>query len=294
MSLIVAAFYQFTPFADPDALRAPLRAVADAGDVRGTVLIAPEGINGTVAGPRDGVDAVLAHIRALPGCAGLEHKESHASRQPFRRLKVRLKREIVTLGQPVDPNARVGTYVAPRDWNDVVNDPDTVVIDTRNTYEIDIGTFRGALDPGTASFGEFPDWWAANRDALAGKRVAMFCTGGIRCEKASSWLLEQGLNDVLHLKGGILKYLEEVPEADSTWQGECYVFDERVSVRHGLEAGDHILCHACGRPVSPQDRAHADFRLGISCPACIDEYTDADRERFATRQSQLEAQGRDR
>lgn len=286
---LVAAFYRFTSFDDPDGLRKPIRAVAEAGEVMGTILVAHEGINGTIAGPEPGVMAVLDHLKTLPACANLEWKESRAEEQPFRRLKVRLKREIVTLGQPVDPNAVVGTYVAPEDWNAVVDDPDTVVIDTRNDYEVAIGTFRGALDPRTASFGQFPQWWDDNRESLEGKRIAMFCTGGIRCEKASSWLMQQGVPEVLHLKGGILKYLEDVPKSQSTWQGECYVFDDRVSVRHGLEQGSHTMCHACGRPVSPEALKSPHYRTGISCPACIDEYSDADRERFAQRQRQMDA-----
>ena len=285
----IAAFYQFTSFADPDGLRPELREVAASNQVRGTVLVAPEGINATIAGPQEGVQAVLNHVRSLPGCADLEWKEAWADLQPFRRLKVRLKKEIVTLGVPVDPNARVGTYVEPDQWNAIVEDPNTVVIDTRNDYEVGIGTFRGALDPGTESFGEFPDWWAANRDKLEGKRVAMFCTGGIRCEKASSWLLDQGVPEVLHLKGGVLKYLEEVPAEQSTWQGECYVFDDRVAVGHGLTYGTHTMCHACGRPVSEADRQDPAWQDGISCPACIDEFSDQDRARFAERQRQVKA-----
>ena len=288
MSYVVAAFYHFTGFQTPDALRPDLRRVAQAGQVKGSILVAPEGINGTIAGPRAGIDDVLAHIRGLPGCAGLDWKEADADTMPFRRLKVRLKKEIVTLGAPADPTARVGTYVAASDWNDVVHDPDTVVIDTRNDYETAIGTFAGAVDPETTSFGEFPNWWQANKDQFAGKRVAMFCTGGIRCEKASSWLLDQGVPEVLHLKGGILRYLEETPQDASTWNGECYVFDDRVSVGHGLTPGTHVMCHACGRPVSPSAQAHPAYRKGISCPACIDEYTDADRARFAQRQAQLD------
>ena len=288
----IAAFYQFCPFSDPDALRPALRSVAEETEVMGTVLVAPEGINGTIAGPREGIDAVLAHIRSLPGCEAMEWKEATAEAQPFRRLKVRLKREIVTLGHPVDPNQKVGTYVAPEDWNAVVNDPDTVVIDTRNDYEVQIGTFAGALDPETNSFGQFPDWWEQNKDSLEGKRVAMFCTGGIRCEKASSFLMQQGVPEVLHLKGGILKYLETVPEQETTWQGECYVFDDRVAVKHGLEQGTHSMCHACGRPVSPEALKHVDYKKGISCPACIDEYSDEDRARFAQRQMQMDAAGR--
>ncbi len=289
MSYLVAAFYHFTPFADPDGLRAPLRDVAAAARVRGSILLAPEGINGTIAGPDTGVAAVLDHVRGLPGCAELDWKESRSAKQPFRRLKVRLKREIVTLGVPVDPVRRVGTYVAPQDWNDVIGDPDTVVIDTRNDYEVGIGTFRGAIDPGTESFSAFPEWWQANRQALDGKRVAMFCTGGIRCEKASSWLLSQGVPEVLHLKGGILKYLEEVPQAQSTWNGECYVFDDRVAVQHGLAPGTHTMCHACGRPVSQEGRNHADYNPGVSCAACIGEFSEEDRARFAERQRQVEA-----
>lgn len=286
MSFVVAAFYHFTPL-EPARHRDGLLGLAREADVRGTILLADEGVNGTIAGPRGGIDQVLAALRALPGCALLDWKESTANEQPFRRMKVRLKREIVTLGiDGVNPSEQVGTHVAPRDWNAVVDDPDTVVIDTRNDYEVAIGSFAGAVDPETASFGAFPEWWAANRARFDGKRVAMFCTGGIRCEKASSYLLGEGVPEVLHLKGGILKYLEEVPEEQSRWQGECFVFDGRVAVGHGLAEGSHILCHACGRPVSPGDRARPEFREGVSCPACIDEYTDEDRARFAERERQ--------
>ncbi|MEM7742368.1 MAG: rhodanese-related sulfurtransferase [Pseudomonadota bacterium] len=288
MTFVIAALYRFTPLDDPAALKTPLAAVACGAGVKGSILLAPEGINGTIAGPRTAVDTVLAHIQALPGCEGLEWKEAQAEQMPFRKLKVRLKREIVTLGQPADPTARVGTYVAPEDWNAVVRDPGTVVIDTRNDYEVAIGRFDGAVDPETASFREFPQWWEANRERLSGKRVAMYCTGGIRCEKASSWLLGQGVPEVLHLKGGILKYLEKVPETDSTWDGACYVFDDRVSVEHGLTEGSHSMCHACGRPVAPEDLKHPAYRQGVSCPACIDLYSDADRARFAERQRQIE------
>ena len=284
---IVAALYHFTRFADPAALIAPLRAVAEGGGVRGSLLIAGEGINGTVAGPRAGIDAVLAAIRALPGCSDLEWKESTATQMPFDRLKVRLKREIVTMGQPdVDPRARVGHYVEAKDWNELIRQPDVVVIDTRNDYEVEIGTFEGAVDPQTTSFGEFPAWWEANRDRFHNKRVAMFCTGGIRCEKSTNYLLGQGVEDVFHLKGGILKYLEEVPEEQSLWNGECYVFDKRVSVTHGLGQGRYGMCHACGRPVDADAKAHPAYEEGVSCPRCLGEYTDADRDRFRMRQRQ--------
>lgn len=286
--LTVAALYHFTPFPDPSALRGPLLALCEAQGVRGTLLLAPEGINGTVAGPRAGIDAVLAHIRALPGCAGLEWKESTADEMPFGRMKVRLKREIVTMGQPqVDPLAGTGAYVDPADWNALIAAPDVAVIDTRNAYEVAIGSFEGAVDPGTASFRDFPAWWQANRERFHNKRIAMFCTGGIRCEKATNYLMGEGVEEVFHLKGGILKYLEEVPAQDSLWHGECFVFDQRVSVGHGLVQGDYGLCHACRRPISAEDRRHPAYEEGVQCPACVGEYSEADRARFRERQRQV-------
>ncbi len=286
--VIVAALYRFTRFPDPAALKPPLARVCCANGVKGSLLLAGEGINGTIAGPRKGIDAVLAHIRGLPGCADLDCKESTAADMPFGRMKVRLKREIVTMGQPdVDPAAAVGRYVDPADWNDLIRAPDVVVIDTRNDYEVAIGSFQGALDPGTTSFGAFPDWWARNADRFAGKRIAMFCTGGIRCEKATSWLVGQGVDDVHHLRGGILKYLEEVPAEDSLWQGDCFVFDGRVSVGHGLTQGPHVMCHACRRPLAPADLAHPAYEEGVSCAHCIDTCSDADRARFRERQRQV-------
>jgi UPF0176 protein len=286
--LIVAALYQFTRFPDPVALQPGLLEICRAQGVKGSLLLAPEGINGTIAGTREGIDAVLATIRTLPGCEGLEWKESFAESMPFGRMKVRIKREIVTMGQPdVDPLARVGHYVLPADWNALITDPDTVVIDTRNDYEIAIGTFHGAVDPGTKAFGEFPDWWEANRDRFAGKRIAMFCTGGIRCEKSTNYLLGQGLNEVYHLKGGILRYLEEMPAEDSLWQGQCFVFDDRVSVGHGLVPGDLGACSACRRPVTMEDKQHQNYEEGVCCPACVNEYSLSDRARFRERQHQM-------
>lgn len=284
----VAALYRFTRFDDPAALRPPLIDICRQARVKGTLLLAHEGINGTIAGPREGIDAVLAHIRTLPGCADLEWKESTAEIAPFARLKVRLKREIVTLGQPdVDPLARVGHYVDPADWNELISSPDVAVIDTRNDYEVAIGTFEGAIDPGTESFSEFPDWWAENKDRFAGKSIAMFCTGGIRCEKSTNYLLGQGLNKVYHLKGGILNYLEKVPEEQSLWHGACFVFDERVSVEHGLKPGPHLLCHACRRPLEPADTHRPEFEEGVSCHLCIDQTTAEDKARFRERQRQI-------
>ena len=286
--ITIAALYHFTRFDDPAALQGPLLELCRAAQVRGILLLAREGINGTIAGPRAGIDKVLAHIRALPGCADLEHKESFSESQPFGRLKVRLKNEIVTMGQPdVDPNARVGHYVDPAEWNDLIQSPDVAVIDTRNDYEVAIGTFEGAIDPETASFRDFPAWWEANKDRFHNKRIAMFCTGGIRCEKSTNYLLGQGVEDVYHLKGGILKYLEEVPEDESTWKGECFVFDGRVSVGHGLREGPHELCHACRRPILPSDIERPEYEAGVSCHHCIDETSDRDKGRFRERQKQI-------
>ena len=285
---VVAALYKFTPFPDPAALKGPLAKVACAHKVKGTLLLAPEGINGTIAGSRDGIDAVLAHIKSLPGCGTLEWKESSASAMPFPRMKVRLKREIVTMGQPdVDPTASVGTYVEADAWNDLIASDDVAVIDTRNDYEVEIGTFEGAVDPNTKSFGEFPAWWRANKERFEGKKIAMFCTGGIRCEKSTNFLIGEGVEDVFHLKGGILKYLEEVPAEDSRWEGECFVFDGRVSVGHGLEEGSFDLCHACRRPISDDDKAHDAYEPGVCCPRCVDEYDEQDRARFRERQKQI-------
>ncbi len=285
----IAALYHFTRFADPSALRGPLLDLCIAQNVKGSLLLAREGINGTIAGPRSGIDAVLAHIRALPGCADLEWKEATSADAPFGRMKVRLKKEIVTMGQPdVDPKARVGHYVEPDDWNDLIRSDDVVVIDTRNDYEVAIGTFEGAIDPETSSFREFPAWWEANKERFHNKRVAMFCTGGIRCEKSTNYLLGQGVPEVYHLKGGILRYLEEMPEENSTWKGECFVFDNRVSVGHGLKEGPHELCHGCRRPLLPEDKERPEYEAGVSCHQCVNETREADKARFRERQKQMQ------
>jgi len=284
----IAALYHFTRFDDPEALKPALLYLCTAQDVRGTLLLAREGINGTIAGPRAGIDAVIAHVRDLPGCADLEWKEATADHAPFARMKVRLKKEIVTMGQPdVDPLATVGHYVEPEDWNALIREPDVAVIDTRNDYEVAIGTFEGAVDPKIESFRDFPAWWEENKERFHNKRIAMFCTGGIRCEKSTNFLMGQGVDEVYHLKGGILRYLETMPEDDSTWQGECFVFDNRVSVGHGLREGPHELCHGCRRPILPQDRDRPEFELGVSCHLCFDETTDADKARFRERQKQI-------
>ncbi len=262
--LVVAALYRFARFDDPAALKGPMLALCEAQGIKGTLLLAKEGINGTIAGSAEGVARVLDHIRALPGCADLDVKFSAAPVMPFGRMKVRIKREIVTLGlsgggEPgIDPTASVGTYVSPQDWNALIADPETIVIDTRNAYEVAIGTFPGAINPETRSFREFPGWFRRERERLLGEgrapKVAMFCTGGIRCEKSTAFLKAEGVEEVFHLQGGILRYLEVVPPAESLWQGECFVFDERVALGHGLTEGAHTLCRACGRAV-PQDES---------------------------------------
>ncbi len=284
----VCALYHFTRFDDPASLREPLLAMCRDNAITGTLLLAKEGINGTVAGPEAGIDALLTHLRALPGCADLEWKLSTAQDRPFARMKVRLKKEIVTMGVPdVDPRAKVGHYVQPSEWNELIQSPDVAVIDTRNDYEVAIGTFEGAVDPETDSFREFPAWWEKNKDRFHNKRIAMFCTGGIRCEKSTNYLISQGVEEVYHLKGGILKYLEEVPADQSTWQGECFVFDGRVSVGHGLKEGPHLLCHACRRPILPDDKSRPDYEHGVSCHLCINETSDEDKARFRERQKQI-------
>jgi UPF0176 protein len=248
----VAALYQFTRFNAPEALKEPLRDACEGAGVKGTLLLAREGINGTIAGAPEGLEPVLARIRSLPGCTGLDVKFSEAPEMPFGKLKVRVKREIVTMGEPdIDPTLSVGTYVDPHDWNALIADPDTLVIDTRNDYEVAIGTFAGAVDPATPSFRDFPAWFRTHREELleGKKRVAMFCTGGIRCEKSTSFLRSEGVEEVYHLRGGILKYLEQVPREQSLWQGECFVFDERVSLGHGLAQGTYGRCRPCGRPI---------------------------------------------
>ena len=292
----VAALYRFTRFDDCVAMRAPLDLLCRAMHIRGSLLLAPEGINGTIAGSDHGIECVLDHIRTLPGCAELDVKLSTASQMPFHRMKVRIKREIVTMGQPdIDPLQSVGTYVEPKDWNGLIADPDTIVIDTRNDYEVQVGTFKGAINPGTKSFGEFPEWFRKERDRLLGNgqspKVAMFCTGGIRCEKSTAFLKQEGVADVYHLKGGILKYLEDVAAENSLWQGECFVFDQRTTIGHGLVEGDYSTCYACRRPVDQAARQSPLYEAGVSCPHCHAERTDQQRasNRERHRQAKLAA-----
>jgi len=289
---LTAALYLFVDLPDFAALQAPLQAVCDANSVRGMLLLAPEGINGTIAGSPEGVHAVLAWLRSDERFAPLKHKEAMGERMPFYRMRVRLKREIVSMGVPgLNPAAHAGTYVAPEDWNALIDDPGVVVIDTRNHYEVGIGSFARAVDPGTRSFTEFPAWveqQSAPGGVLAGNpRVAMFCTGGIRCEKSTAFLKSRGFDEVYHLEGGILKYLETVPETDSRWWGDCFVFDERVSVGHGLAPGHHQLCRSCRMPLSADDRASPHYVPGVSCPYCHGTRSEAQLQALAERERQV-------
>ena len=288
-AVLVAALYHFAPFARFAGFREPLQTVCDQNGVKGTLLIAHEGINGTIAGTDAGIRAVLSFLRAQPEFASLEHKESRASDMPFLRMKVRLKKEIVTMGvEDIDPLRSVGTYVAPQDWNALISDPETLVIDTRNDYETAIGMFRGAVDPNTKSFREFPEWVRQNTGLHNKPKIAMYCTGGIRCEKATAFMKEQGFDEVYHLKGGILKYLEEMPEEESLWDGACFVFDDRVSVTHGLKEGEHVLCHACRQPLTQDDLKSPFHEDGVSCVHCHETRTAEDRLRYRQRQRQID------
>ena len=287
MTQIVATFYKFVKLPDFTQKQQPILSLCQAQAVKGTILLAAEGINGTIAASRESIDAVLSFLRSDSRLADLEHKESYTDSPPFERMKVRLKQEIVTIGLPqVDPNQQVGTYVNPKDWNALISDPEVTVIDTRNDYEVSIGSFKGAQNPQTESFRQFPDYIRQNLDPAKHKKVAMFCTGGIRCEKASAFMLSEGFQEVYHLKGGILKYLEEVPEQESLWQGECFVFDERVAVAQGLALGSHEMCLSCGHPISNEDKVSSQYESGISCPYCFEQLTQEKRKRQEAKQRQ--------
>lgn len=286
---VVAALYKFVRLPDFETLRSPLHKVMTDHEVRGTVLLAAEGVNGTIAGTREGVDAVLDFLRADPRINTLTAKESYTQENPFYRSKVKLKKEIVTMGvEDIDPNDIVGTYVKPEDWNALIADPDVLLVDTRNDYEVKIGTFKNALNPKTESFREFPEFAKQNLNPNKHKKVAMFCTGGIRCEKSTAFMKQQGFNEVYHLEGGILKYLEEVPQECSMWEGECFVFDNRVTVNHQLEKGSYDQCHACRMPITELDMASEQYLRGISCPHCYDEHNEEQRSRYAERERQVQ------
>ena len=288
-SVAVAALYRFARFPEFETYRQPLLDCLLAAEVRGTLLLAAEGINGTIAGPRAGIDRVLGFLQQDSRFAGLEVKESYVDENPFYRTKVKLKKEIVTMGVAgIDPNKIVGTYVEARDWNALISDPEVLLLDTRNRYEVEIGSFAGAVNPGTDSFREFPDYVKKQLDPGKHKKVAMFCTGGIRCEKSTAYLREQGFEEVYHLKGGILKYLEEVPESESKWEGECFVFDNRVTVNHQLERGSFDQCHACRMPITEQDKQREEYQPGVSCQHCLGAQSPEQRQRYAERERQIE------
>lgn len=287
--IVVCALYKFVTLENYQALRQPLTDVMEANQIRGTLLLAVEGINGTVAGPRQGIDNLLNWLRSDPRLADLDCKESVTNQPPFKRTKVKLKKEIVTMGVPgIDPKQVVGTYVAPKDWNSLIDDPEVLLVDTRNDYEFQVGTFKNAINPNTTSFREFPEFVKQHLDPNTHKKVAMFCTGGIRCEKSTAFLKEQGFAEVYHLKGGILKYLEDVPAEQSRWQGECFVFDDRITVNHQLEQGSYDQCNACRMPITEEDKASHKYQQGVSCPYCYQQITPEQKIRFMEREKQLE------
>lgn len=288
MSYVVAALYHFADLPDYQSLSEKVEAECKKNKIQGTLLLASEGINGTISGNRTAIDAILKYLRAIPGLAPLEHKESFCETAPFFRLKVKTRKEIVTMGvEGVRPVDQVGTYVGAKDWNELISQEDVILIDARNDFEYRVGHFEHAVDPDTVSFTEFPEYVETNLSPKKNKRVAMYCTGGIRCEKASSHMLSQGYEEVYHLKGGILKYLEEIPKEESLWQGECFVFDRRVSVKHGLDEGSFELCHGCQSPLSEEQREHAQFAFGIACEYCADTLTPERREGLEMRLSQM-------
>ena len=287
--IVVAALYKFVSLPDFREMREPLLDVCLAVGAKGTLLLAEEGINGTIAGDRETIDRVLSYLKSDSRLADIDHKESLDECIPFYRMKVKLKKEIVTMGVGnIDPNSLVGHYVEAKDWNDLISDPDVTLIDTRNDYECDIGSFKGAINPQTTTFREIPDFVEKNLDPAKQKKVAMFCTGGIRCEKSTAYLLDQGFEEVYHLKGGILKYLEETPKEESLWEGECFVFDNRVAVDHDLNVGSYDQCHGCRHPITEQQKQSVHYQKGVCCPLCYDQLSDDQKQRFAERQKQID------
>lgn len=283
----VCALYQFASLENYTEMRQPIIKLMNKLNIKGTLLLAHEGINGTVAGKQQAIDTLLNHLMSDPRLSNLSYKFSYDDQQPFYRAKVKLKKEIVTLGvDGVNPNKLAGTYVKPQEWNDLISDPEVILIDTRNDYEIEIGTFKNAINPNTTTFREFPAYAESNLDKTKHKKVAMFCTGGIRCEKSTAFLKAQGFEEVYHLEGGILKYLEEVPKENSLWEGECFVFDNRVAVNHDMQKGQYDQCHACRMPITEEDMRSPYYQKGISCHHCYHTTTDEQKARFAERHKQ--------
>ena len=287
--IVVCALYKFVTLDDYALIQPPLLALMLKYDVKGTLLLAQEGVNGTIAGSRSGIDAILTYLQSDPRLAALSYKESYTDQPPFLRSHVKLKKEIVTMGvEGIDPKQVVGTYVKPTDWNDLISDPNILLVDTRNDYEVQVGTFKNALNPKTGSFREFPGYVKQELDPEKHNKVAMFCTGGIRCEKSTAFLKEQGFDEVYHLEGGILKYLQEVPAEESLWEGECFVFDERVTVNHQLQRGEYDQCNACRMPIKEQDKLSEQYQHGVSCPHCFEKTSDKQKARFAEREKQMQ------
>jgi UPF0176 protein len=288
-SIVVIAMYKFVTLDNYQDIKPNLFKVLQDNQIKGTLLLAAEGINGTVAGTREAIDTLLTWLTADSRLTDISFKESFTEVMPFNRTKVKLKKEIVTMGiEGIDPKQVVGTYVEPKDWNALISDPDVILVDTRNDYEFQVGTFENAINPKTDTFREFPQYVEDNMDPAKHKKVAMFCTGGIRCEKSTAYMKEQGYEEVYHLKGGILKYLEEVPQENTLWKGDCFVFDERVTVNHDLERGEYDQCHACRLPITEEEKSDAKYQKGVSCPHCFDKISDQQKSRFAERERQVE------
>ena len=287
--ITICALYKFTRLDDFETIQKPLKKFMELLDVRGTLLLAREGINGTIAGEKINIEKVLGYLQSDKRLADIDYKYSYSVKPPFKRLKVKLKKEIVTLGiSDIDPTHSSGTYVKPSDWNELINDPEVVLIDTRNNYEYEIGSFKGAINPNTETFREFPSYTKNNLEKYRNKKIAMFCTGGIRCEKSTAYLKSEGFENVYHLQGGILKYLEEVEEAESLWEGECFVFDDRVAVKHKLELGKYDQCHACRFPITEEDKKHPHYEKGASCPRCYGTKNSSQVSRYREREKQVQ------
>lgn len=287
--LTICALYKFTRLDDFEEIQGPLKIFLESLNIRGTLLLAKEGVNGTISGDNDSIMKSLDYLQKDERLVGLEYKFSYSEKPPFKRLKVKLKKEIVTLGvSNIDPIFSSGTYVKPADWNELVNDPDVVLIDTRNNYEFEIGSFKGSINPNTETFREFPAYTKNNLEKYRDKKIAMFCTGGIRCEKSTAYLKSKGFENVFHLQGGILKYLEEIKEDESLWEGECFVFDDRVAVKHNLELGKYDQCHACRFPITDEDKEHPHYEKGASCPRCYGTKNSSQVSRYREREKQVQ------
>ncbi|MDB9950994.1 rhodanese-related sulfurtransferase [Candidatus Thioglobus sp.] len=287
--LTICALYKFTRLDDFEEIQGPLKIFLESLNIRGTLLLAKEGVNGTISGDNDSIMKSLDYLQKDERLVGLEYKFSYSEKPPFKRLKVKLKKEIVTLGvSNIDPIFSSGTYVKPADWNELINDSDVVLIDTRNNYEFEIGSFKGSINPNTETFREFPAYTKNNLEKYRDKKIAMFCTGGIRCEKSTAYLKSKGFENVFHLQGGILKYLEEIKEDESLWEGECFVFDDRVAVKHNLELGKYDQCHACRFPITDEDKEHPHYEKGASCPRCYGTKNSSQVSRYREREKQVQ------